>query len=100
MSSPSLVSEEPGPITLRDARLAMVLTALGDLAVEAYDFNRAAHLVEEALQRDPKSTEALRLKARIAVLRGDVGAGRGDAIRELRIHVIEEIEASGRRLLA
>ena len=49
----------------------MVLTALGDLAVEAYDFKRAEHLVEEALQRDPKSTDALRLMARIAVLRGD-----------------------------
>jgi tetratricopeptide (TPR) repeat protein len=52
-------------------RSAVVLTALGDLAVEAYDFKRAEHLVQEALQRDPKSTDALRLMARIAVLRGD-----------------------------
>ena len=52
-------------------RSAAVLTALGAMAVEAYDFKRADHLVEEALQRDPKSTEALRLKARIAVLRAD-----------------------------
>jgi tetratricopeptide (TPR) repeat protein len=52
-------------------RSAMVLTALGELAVEAYDFKRAEHLVQEALQRDPKSTDALRLMARIAVLRGD-----------------------------
>ena len=48
-----------------------MLTALADLAVEAYDFKRAEHLVQEALQRDPKSTDALRLMARIAVLRGD-----------------------------
>jgi tetratricopeptide (TPR) repeat protein len=52
-------------------RSAAVLTALGDLAVEAYDFKRADHLVGEALQRDPKSIDALRLMARIAVLRGD-----------------------------
>jgi tetratricopeptide (TPR) repeat protein len=52
-------------------RSAAVLTALGDLAVEAYDFARAEHLVQEALQRDPKSADALRLMARIAVLRGD-----------------------------
>ncbi len=52
-------------------RSAPVLTALGALAVEAYDFTRAEHLVAEALQRDPKSAETLRLKARIAVLRGD-----------------------------
>ncbi len=59
------------PVIDTPQRSAMVLTALGDLAVEAYDFKRAEHLVEEALQRDPKSTDALRLKARIAVLRGD-----------------------------
>jgi tetratricopeptide (TPR) repeat protein len=59
------------PVIDTPQRSAVVLTALGDLAVEAYDFNHAAHLVEEALQRDPKSTDALRLKARIAVLRGD-----------------------------
>ena len=52
-------------------RSATVLTALGSLAVEAYNFKRAEALVDEALQRDPKATDALRLKARIAVLRGD-----------------------------
>src|SRR6266700_2873729 len=36
----------------------------------------------------------------VAILRSDIGAGRGDAIRELRIQVIEEIEASGCHLLA
>jgi tetratricopeptide (TPR) repeat protein len=59
------------PVIDTPQRSAAVLTALGAMAVEAYDFKRADHLVEEALQRDPKSTEALRLKARIAVLRGD-----------------------------
>ena len=52
-------------------RSAAVLTALGGVAVEAYDFKRAERLVQEALQRDPKSTDALRLMARIAVLRAD-----------------------------
>jgi tetratricopeptide (TPR) repeat protein len=59
------------PVIDTPQRSATVLTALGDLAVEAYDFKRAQHLVEEALQRDAKSTDALRLMARIAVLRGD-----------------------------
>ncbi len=57
------------PVIDTPQRSVIVLTALGALAVEAYDFKRAEHLVEEALQRDPKSTETLRLKARIAVLR-------------------------------
>lgn len=59
------------PVIDTAQRSAPVLTALADLAVEAYDFKRAEHLVQEALQRDPKSTDALRLMARIAVLRGD-----------------------------
>ncbi len=59
------------PVIDTPQRSAVVLTALGDLAVEAYDFKRAEHLVTEALQRDPKSSDALRLKARVAVLRGD-----------------------------
>jgi Flp pilus assembly protein TadD len=59
------------PVLDTPQRSAAVLTALGELAVEAYDFTRAEHLVDEALQRDAKSTEALRLRARIAVLRGD-----------------------------
>jgi tetratricopeptide (TPR) repeat protein len=59
------------PVIDTPQRSAAVLTALGAMAVEAYDFKRADHLVEEALQRDPKSADALRLKARIAVLRGD-----------------------------
>lgn len=59
------------PVLDTPQRSATVLTALAGLAVEAYDFKSAEHLVQEALQRDPKSTDALRLKARIAVLRGD-----------------------------
>jgi Flp pilus assembly protein TadD len=59
------------PVIDTPQRSPAVLTALGSMAVEAYDFKRAEHLVGEALQRDPKATEALRLQARIAVLRGD-----------------------------
>jgi tetratricopeptide (TPR) repeat protein len=59
------------PVVDTPQRSAMVLTALGDMAVQAYDFKRAEHLVGEALQRDPKFIDALRLMARIAVLRGD-----------------------------
>ena len=70
-----------GPVIDTPQRSAAVLTALGAMAVEAYDFKHADHLVEEALQRDPKSTDALRLKARIAVLRADAPAGAGDGAR-------------------
>ena len=66
-------------------RSATVLTALGDLGVEAYDFKRAQHLVEEALQRDPKSTDALRLLARIAVLRGDANAAEATARQVMKL---------------
>ncbi len=59
------------PVVDTPQRSAMVLTALGDMAVQAYDFKRAEHLVAEALQREPKFIDALRLMARIAVLRGD-----------------------------
>jgi len=66
-------------------RSATVLTALGDLAVEAYDFKRAEHLVQEALQRDPKSTDALRLMARIAVLRGNAGLAESTARQVMQL---------------
>jgi tetratricopeptide (TPR) repeat protein len=66
-------------------RSATVLTALGDLAVEAYDFKRAERLVQEALQRDPKSTDALRLMARIAVLRGDAGLAESTARQVMQL---------------
>jgi len=59
------------PVIDTPQRSPAVLTALADLGVEAYDFKRAEHLTQEALQRDPKSLDALRLSARIAVLRGD-----------------------------
>lgn len=66
-------------------RSATVLTALGDLAVEAYDFKRAEHLVQEALQRDAKSTDALRLMARIAVLRGDTALAESTARQVMQL---------------
>jgi Flp pilus assembly protein TadD len=66
-------------------RSAAVLTALGDLAVEAYDFKRAEHLVQEALQREPKSTDALRLMARIAVLRGDATLAQATARQVMQL---------------
>lgn len=66
-------------------RSAAVVTALGGLAVEAYDFKRAEHLVETALQRDPKSAAALRLMARIAVLRGDATSAVSTARRVMQL---------------
>ncbi len=51
-----------------------VLDLMGQLALQAYDFNRAEALVHQALQKDPKQPDALRLQARLAVLRGDTAA--------------------------
>jgi len=51
------------PVVDSPQRSATVLTALGDMAVQAYDFKRAEHLVEEALQRDPKNPEDVDVKA-------------------------------------
>jgi len=76
------------PVIDTPQRSAAVLTALGAMAVEAYDFQRADHLVQEALQREPKSTEALRLKARIAVLRGDATVALATA------HEVARLDAS------
>jgi tetratricopeptide (TPR) repeat protein len=79
------------PVIDTPQRSAAVLTALGAMAVEAYDFQRADHLVQEALQRDPKSTEALRLKARIAVLRGDATVALATAHEVARLDVSDGV---------
>ncbi len=84
------------PVIDTPQRSAAVLTALGDLAVEAYDFKRAEHLVEEALQRDPKSTDALRLMARIAVLRGDATLALSTAHEVARLDATDGDLRSGR----
>ncbi len=73
------------PVLDTPQRSAAVLTALGELAVDAYDFKRAQHLTEEALQRDPKSVEALRLTARIAVLNGDATLAIATAHEVMRV---------------
>ena len=53
------------------AASARVLTAFGGLALEAYDFNLAESRAKQALAHDANETMALRLMARIQVLRGD-----------------------------
>ncbi|HTV50903.1 MAG TPA: tetratricopeptide repeat protein [Steroidobacteraceae bacterium] len=50
---------------------ARVLTALGDLALNAYDFNRAERHAREALERATDDPQALRLITRVRTLRGD-----------------------------
>jgi len=47
------------------------LTLLGELALAAYDGERAAGYAQQALQRDPKDPAALRVLARAYVVRGD-----------------------------
>jgi predicted Zn-dependent protease len=48
-----------------------VLSAFGAMALQSYDFNLAERRAHEALDRDAASPEALRLLARVRVLRGD-----------------------------
>ena len=47
------------------------LTLLGELALAAYDGQRAAGYAQQALERDPKDPAALRVLARAYVVRGD-----------------------------
>jgi len=47
------------------------LTLLGELALAAYDGQRAQEYAQQALQRDPKDPAALRVLARAYVVRGD-----------------------------
>lgn len=47
------------------------LTLLGELALAAYDAQRAQGYAQQALQRDPKDGAALRVLARAYVVRGD-----------------------------
>jgi tetratricopeptide (TPR) repeat protein len=47
------------------------LTLLGELALAAYDGQRAQNYAQRALQHDPKDAAALRVLARAYVMRGD-----------------------------
>ena len=47
------------------------LSLLGDLALSAYDAQRAEHYARQALERDPSDFAAKRVLARAYVLRGD-----------------------------
>jgi len=47
------------------------LTLLGDLALSAYDAQRAERYAKQALDRDPKDADASRVLARAYVIRGD-----------------------------
>lgn len=47
------------------------LTLLGELALAAYDGQRAARYAQQALQHDPQDLAALRVLARAYVMRGD-----------------------------
>ena len=47
------------------------LSLLGDLALSAYDAQRAEHYARQALERDPKDIAAKRVLARAYVIRGE-----------------------------
>lgn len=48
-----------------------VLAAMGQLALQAYNFEKAESRARQALKKDPKSAAALRLLARVRALQGD-----------------------------
>jgi tetratricopeptide (TPR) repeat protein len=62
-----------------------VLVALGDLALRAYDFSRAEHHARDALTRDARSVTALRVLARVSILRGDAPSAIAAAREVMRI---------------
>ena len=53
---------------------APMLTMMAQLALQAYDFGRAEALMRQVLQKEPGRLESLRLKERLAILRGDAAA--------------------------
>jgi tetratricopeptide (TPR) repeat protein len=53
------------------ANSADTLTLLGELALAAYDGQRAARYAQQALQHDPQDLAAMRILARAYVMRGD-----------------------------
>src|SRR5438045_3951346 len=61
------------------------LTLLGELALAAYDGQRAQEYARQALQRDPKDPAALRVLARAYVVRGDAPQAVATA-REAKAH--------------
>jgi len=61
------------------------LTLLGELALAAYDGERAQGYAQQALQRDPKDPAALRVLARAYVVRGDAPQAVATA-REAKAH--------------
>ncbi|HYB31930.1 MAG TPA: tetratricopeptide repeat protein [Steroidobacteraceae bacterium] len=58
------------------------LTLLGELALDAYDGQRAQAYAERALQRDPQDLAALRVLARAYVMRGNAPQAVATARRE------------------
>ncbi len=54
-----------------NANTTDTLTLLGELALAAYDGDRAARYAQQALQHDPQDLSALRILARAYVMQGD-----------------------------
>ena len=70
---------EPG------ANSTETLTLLGELALAAYDGQRAARYAQQALQHDPQDLAATRILARAYVMRGDAPQALATA-RQAKIH--------------
>ncbi len=92
-----LLEESDAPAVLAAMRGALepgatpeTLTLLGELALAAFDGQRAAGYAQQALQHDPKDVAALRVLARAYVVRGEASqalatarqAKAGDATHE------------------
>jgi tetratricopeptide (TPR) repeat protein len=70
------------PLLEARTRSSAVLAALGELALNAWSFERAGRYVKRALESDPKSVAARAVLARLQAARGDSGAAISTA-REL-----------------
>jgi predicted Zn-dependent protease len=81
--APTVLSAMSG--TLENAQNAPdSLSLLGDLALSAYDSQRAEHYAKQALDRDPNDTAAKRVLARAYVIRGDAAKAIATARESMR----------------
>lgn len=70
--------------TLESTSSPEATALLGELALNAYDAQRAERYAQEALQRDPKDPEAKLVLARVYVIRGDANKAIATAREAMR----------------
>lgn len=71
--------------TLETASAPEALSLLSELALSAYDAQRAEHYAEQALARNPKDFGAMRVLARAYVIKGDAAKAIATAREAMRL---------------